>query len=325
MPTAIGTNTLTSLSRHHVIPEVIDATYDTNALTYRMLRGNKRMIAGGTQIEVPVMYKKFTTGGSWGNYDQLDVTPQDTVKNMTWDWKAHYSHVTIGRMDLVKMNSPQAAFNVLRFLFEQAKEDIADKVGTGLWSDGTTNSSKEIDGLKAAVDDGTVSATYAGLTRSSNTWMNATEDSSSTTLTEAVLQTNFAAVKVGGRAPTSIFSRSDQYNRFIALGIGAQRFPVGAAGHDEQLYSPGFTNALFNNVPWIEDSHCFDGPNSSNSSIILLCEDYIYLCVSEDGDMVFEPFQRPHDQFAYVSLLAWIGNLVHQAPARSGKLSAIAA
>jgi hypothetical protein len=324
MATAIGTNTLTSLSRHHIMPDVIDATYDTNALTYRMLRGNKRMIEGGTQIEVPVMYKKYTTGGPWSGYDQVDVTPQDTVKNMVWDWKGHYSHVTIDRFSLVKMNSPQAAFNVLRFLFEQAKEDIADKLGTGLWSDATTNT-EEIDGLKGAVDDGGIASTYAGLTRSSNTWLNSTEDAASSTLTEAILQTNFSAVKVGGRAPTSIFSRSDQYNRFIALGIGSQRFPVGAAGHDEQLYSPGFTNALFNNVPWIEDSHVFDGPNSSNSAIVLLCEDYIYLAVSEDGDMIFEPFQRPHDQFAYVSLMAWIGNLIHQAPARSGKLTNISA
>jgi hypothetical protein len=323
MPTIIGTDVVSSISRRHVVPTIVDQVYARNALFFRLNSANKKRIAGGTHVEVPNMYAELAAGGPYQGYDLLDVSPSDTVKNMGFDIKQHYVPVTVDGLTLAKCNTDLAVVNLLKMLWEQAAMQMADNLGDGVWSDGTNT--KDIVGLKAAVDDGGVASTYAGLTRSSNTWLNCTDDSSTATLTLATLQTLFGNCASGGHTPTSIWSRQEQYNRFIALNVANQRFPTGTAGADQQLLSAGFTNALFNNVPWIIDDKCFDGPNTSNSAIVMLNEDYIELAIFADTDFYMVDFQRPINQDAMTGRLVWYGELMCLAPQTMGKLTNISA
>lgn len=323
MATPIGTNTINSITRRHIMPFIVDNIYNSNAIFYRLYKANKKIVQGGTQIEVPLMYRRFTTGGAYTGYEPLETAPQDTVKNGAWDWKQHYVTVAVDGLTLIKNDSPEAIANYLRFYFAQAEMEMAENLANGIWSDGTV--AKEIDGLEAAVDDGGVATTYAGLLRSANTYLNAQDDSSTATLTMAALQSMFGNVSEGGRHPTIIASRQEQYNRYWALNQPDQQFPIQPSGHDEQLASAGFTNQLFNGVPWIVDSHVFDGPNASNSAIVMLNEDYIHLAVSPRADFYMTPFQEPVNQDAMVSKLLWAGNLIVVNTQRQGKLSALTA
>lgn len=325
MATPVGTALVSSISRRYIMPEVVDAVYNSNVVTFRLLAQSKKLIQGGTQIEVPAMYQAFTNGGPYQGYDLLDVAPNDTVKNLAFDWKQHYVPVSIDRLTLIKLNSPEAVANGIGLLFSQAQMQMADNLGTGVWSDAVTLP-KQIDGIKGAVDAGTITTTYAGLTRSSNTWLNSTVDSTTTTLTAVALQALFMNATQGGRAPTLIASRAMQYNRFNNLGHTNQRFPVAAGGQDVQLASQGFTNVLFNNTPWVVDSHVPDGAtNSSNSDIYMLNEDYFNLVVNSMADMYLEDFQVPVNQDAMVAKVLWAGNLVISNTARQAKITTITA
>jgi hypothetical protein len=305
------------------MPMIVDNVYNSNPIFYRLYKANKKIVQGGTQIEVPLMYRRFSTGGPYSGYQQLEVSPQDTVKNGAWDWKQHYVTVAVDGLTLIKNDSAESIANYLRFYFAQAELEIAENLATGLWSDGSN--AIEIDGLGAAVDDGGVQVSYAGLLRSANTYLNCQDDSTTATLTASALQSLFGNVAEGGRHPTLIVSRQEQYNRFWALNQINQEFPVQPSGHDEQLASAGFTNLMFNGVPWVVDSHCFDGPNVSNSGIIMLNEDYIHLAVSPRADFYMTPFQEPVNQDAMVAKLLWAGNLVVVNTQRQGKLSNISA
>jgi hypothetical protein len=301
MATPIGADTLTALSRRHIMPMIVDNVYNSNPIFFRLYKANKRIIQGGTQIEVPLMYRRFTAGGPYQGYDTLTVAPEDTVKT----------------------DSPDSVANYLKFYVAQAEMEMAENLANGLWSDGTNP--KEIDGLEAAVDDGGVATTYAGLTRSTNTFLNAQDDSTTGTLTATALQSLFGNVAEGGRHPTVIGSRQEQYNRFWALNALNQDFPSQPAGSDVQLASAGFTNQLFNGVPWVVDSHVFDGPNASNSAIVMLNEDYIYMAVSPRADFDLTPFQEPVNQDAMVAKMLWAGNLIVPNTQRQGKMSNVSA
>src|SRR5688572_9423036 len=225
MATPIGTGLVTSISRRFIMPDVVDFVYRSNVVTFRLLSQNKKVVQGGTQIEVPAMYQGFTNGGPYQGYDLLDMSPNDTVKNLAFDWKQQYVPVGIDRLTLIKLNSPEAVANGLGLLFAQAQMEMVDNIGTGVWSDAVTNA-KQIDGPKGAVDAGSVTTVYGGLTRASNTWLNSTVDSSTATLTEASLQSLFTNATEGGRAPTLIASRAMQYNRLQALAASDRQFPV---------------------------------------------------------------------------------------------------
>jgi len=46
---------VTSISRRYIMPDVVDFVYRSNVVTFRLLAQNKKIVQGGTQIEVPAM------------------------------------------------------------------------------------------------------------------------------------------------------------------------------------------------------------------------------------------------------------------------------
>lgn len=324
MATAIGTNMVTALSRRFILPEITDQIYAQIPLAFRLLKQNKRIVRGGTQIEAPLMYQRFAGGGWYSGYDPISVAPSDTIKNGAWDWKQAQVPVAVDGLTLIKTDSPLAVANFLTTQYEQSRMEMAAILAEGFWSNGTTNT-KMPEGLEAAVDDGGVAATYGGITRSTNTWWNSTDDSTSTTLAGSTLNSAFLAASKGGRHPSLIVSRVEQYARYWNLNSINQTYPVQPGGHDEILASAGFTNQLFNNVPWMIDDYCFNGSNASNSAVVMLNEDFIRLCVSPRADFYVQPFQTPVGQDAMVSQLFWAGALLVLNCARQAKLSNLSA
>lgn len=329
MATLIGTNTVTSIARHYIMPTITDNIYASNVLLYRLMKANRRIVRGGTQIEVPLMYQRFNTGGPYSGYEVLNTTPSDTIKNAVFDWKQHYVTWSVDGLTMIKVDSPDAIANFLTLQSQQAYMEMAENLARGLFGGGAASISnyntpyaevKDIDGLQGivgtTVGTNTGNLNYGGLARSSNTWWNSNVQgvSGTATLGMAGLQTAFTRATVGGQHPTLIISRSDQYNRYYALqttgnySVQYQRQPM---GHDELLASAGFTNLLFNNVPWVVDSHVGNGiVDANNSAIYMLNENVLAWVVSPRADFYLKPFDEPVDQDAMVATLLWAGNLV---------------
>lgn len=324
MATAIGTNMVTSIARHYIMPTIVDNVYLSNVLLYRMIKQCKKLVQGGTQFELPVMYGRFATGGSYRGLDVFSTQPSDTVKNAAWDWKQSYVSWSVDGLTLIKTDSPDAIANFLSLQADQAAIEIAEILAVQLFGDGVTDG-KAIDGLAGLVGVGSTigNQTYGGIDRLANTWWNAspTGISATSTLSMASLLTAFTTATVGGQHPTIILSRQDQWNRFYALNtagnysIQYQRQPM---GHDELLANAGFTNLLFNNVPWVVDSHVTDGIVASNSRIYMLNENVFRWVVSPRADFALKPFVEPANQDAMVASILWAGNLLCGAPRLQG-------
>ncbi len=328
MPTAIGANTVTAIARHYIMPTITDNVYSSNVLLWRLLRANKKMVQGGTQIEVPLLYARFNSGGTYRGYQVLNTTPSDTIRNAVFDWKQHYVTWALDGLTLIKTDSPDAIANHMNLLAQQAYMEMAENLAAGLYGNGTTDPN-DIDGFAGAVGNAAVgNATYGGISRSANSWWNSTIDAATATLTFNAMQSQFGLQTVGGQHPTLIVSRQEQYNRGWALnaagGYSVQNVRQ-PSGHDELMASAGFTNMVFNNVPWVVDAKCGDGPSASNSRIYTFNENVLGLVVSPRADFYLEDFQRPVNQDAFVSTLLWAGNLVCMNAKLQGVFTAITA
>jgi hypothetical protein len=165
--------------------------------------------------------------------------------------------------------------------------------------------------------------TYAGLSRSTFTWWQPTITGGSgvgVAMTLAGLQGAFGNQTIGGQHPTIIVSRQDQYNRYWALntpvsGTSAVTYPRQPGGHDELLAQAGFTNLLFNNVPWCVDSHVPDSSTINangltNSLVMMLNENMLGWAVSPRADFYLRPFKEPEDQDGMVAALLFAGNFI---------------
>jgi hypothetical protein len=319
--TPIGTNTVTALSRRLILPRIVDNVYNSNVLFYRWYHANKFVQQGGTQIEQPLMYSRMAAGGSYQGYQLLNVTPSDTIQNAAFPWSQYYTPVTIDGLTLLRADSPLAIADFVATQFKQAEMDMSDNLGAGLWSDGAN--ANDIIGLRQAVDNGTISASYGGIAHSGNTWWNAQIDSTTTTMTLLSLQSLFGSCTSGGRSPTIIFSTQANYNRYWNLNLSPQQFPVQPGGKDMQLAQAGFENLLFNGVPWLVDSHI---PTSgTEGNIFFLNEDYAQIITAARADFHLQDFQTPVNQDAMTALLIWAGQLVISNIQRQGKFTAIAA
>lgn len=329
MATTIGVDTVTAIANRYVVPTITDQVYPANVIFYRLHRANKKMVQGGTQIEVPSMYKRFAAGGAYRGFDPLETTPSDTIKNGALDWKQYYVPWSLSGLTLIQTDSPEAIANLLTLQSQQAFMEMAENLAYGLFQNGVTNP-KELDGIPGFVGNASVGNTsYAGITRSANTWWNATVDATTGTLTLASLHALIMNASRGGQHPTILLTRQEQYNRAWALGIAANAYQVqfqrAPGGHDELLLSAGFTNILVDNIPLVVDPHVDDGPNSSNGRIYALNENTIQLAVSPRADFYVEPFQKPINQDAMVSMILWAGNVFCTAPNLNAVMTNISA
>lgn len=318
MATPIGTNTVTSIARHFIMPQITDEVYASNVLLWRLIMGAKRFVQGGTQIEAPQMYARFNNGGTYSGYDVLNTTPSDTVKNSVWDWKQYYVTWAVDGLTLIRTDSPDSIANYLTLQSQQARMEMAENLAVGLFGDGTTDP-LSIDGLSGVVGTGSSIGNqfYGGLDRTANTWWNSSVQGIAATQTMSLtnLQSAFSAATRGGHHPTLIVSNQDQYNRYWALNAAGTNPSVQYVrqpqGHDALLASAGFTNLLFNNVPWVVDSHVTDNVvGGGNSRVYFLNENFLQWVVSPRADFYLRPFMEPVNQDAMVAAILFAGNLI---------------
>jgi len=312
--TPIGTNVVTSISRRYIMPTIVDNVYNSNPIFFRINK-SKRFIKGGTQIEVPLMYSRFTNGGAYEGLDVLSISPSDTVKNGAWDWRQYYVSVAVDGRTLIKVDSPESIANFIKLQFAQAEMEMAANLGAAIWGANSGGTGKEIDGIDLAVD---ATLPYAGLDPATETWWKSSETATTQYINLNSLNRLFSNASVGGRHPSIIVSQQNAYNEYWNLGTNNQTIWQGPQAYDEQLYAGGFTNLLFNGVPWVTDPNCPDGSNDL-SNVYMLNEDYIYWCVSPRGDMVITDFQEGITQDAMVAKMLFAGNLVVTNRARHAK------
>lgn len=315
MATPIGTNEINSISRRYIYPTLVDNVYRSNLMFFRLNARNKKVLQGGLQIEVPLVYARFAAGGFYQGFDLLDISPSDTVKNAAFDWKQAYVPVSVDGLTLIRADSPEAIVNFLSFYFEQAQTELAEILGAGIWS--TAGATKSVDSIPAAVDNGTLAAVYGGLSRAANPFWQANVTNITPPLALPAIQAMFGTTTEGGRHPTIIVTTQAVYNLYWSLSTGGQAFPVQPGGHDEQLAQNGFTNLIFNGVPVAVDSHV------PASQMFFLNEDYMYLYVNPRADFNMKEFREPVNQDAMTSLILWAGDICFSNLQRQGKLTGV--
>ena len=156
-----------------------DNVYDaTPTLDWFRGGGRIKVVDGGERIRIPVMTGKNNTFKWYSDYEILDVTPQAGLTTAFFNWKQGAVSVSISGNELRQNSGTAKIADLMKEKIRNANNSLADNVATGIFSNGTGSSSKQLTGLAALVDQSPATDTYAQIDPSSNTsWRNKADSS----------------------------------------------------------------------------------------------------------------------------------------------------
>lgn len=337
----MSTNRVLTTTQDKLLSGVVDSVLRGNTFTTRMLTGAKKW--SGEQLKKSIKVTKNTTGSSFSGFDTLSTSATDNRVRLAFDPKFYAINVSIPLDDLSINEVSETKINDLMSTeLQGAANDAADDIGTMLYSDGTGNSNKDIQGLGAIVDDGGSVATYGGQSRATYTTLQAIDTASGGTLTLLKMRTLYNAVSDGSQHPTLIVGDNDVFSFYEQLLQSSERIAKDISLMKKGLEGgTGFSmNGLyFAGTPFLPDRKATSG------YLFMLNENYLdfyalpvamtesikYKTVIEGNDygqpeglgFSFSGWVKSSSQAAIVGKIYLGGNLVSFNPRRHGRLTGI--
>ncbi len=335
-------NVVDTLTLEDIVPHVVDTVLRANTFTTKMLTKTKRFNAA-TQ-DFPIKFQIGTAIQSFIGFDTLPTSFTDTRVLMKYNPRFVEANVALAGTDIVANNTMRKVLDLTKVEMQSRAQDLADGVGTMLWSDGTGNNSKDFLGLAAIVDNGNTVSTIGGLSRSTYPTLQSTVTSAST-LSIATMRTLFNAIADASVVPTRAYTDYPTWALYEQLLLPQEKIwkEVNVApnfkGYD------GFQGLMFAGLEIVPDRKATAG------QMVFLNEDYLdfygldaeldafegskkvdvagklftgnsYNEVSNLG-FYWTGFIKTNNQFAFNSFIILAGNLCTDNPRRHGKLTGV--
>lgn len=347
---SFGNRVLTTTNQK-IMPMVVDTILDSNVLATRLMTKSKKW--AGETMKFPIKYQKNNTGTSFAGFDTFSTSAIDNRVNMAFNPRFYQITCSLP-LDEVSVNaiSETKILDLVSLCMKSAAQDMADDIGTLFYGNGTGNGNKDFNGLGSIVDDGSVVATYGGLSRSTYPTIAATSTASGGTLTLAKMATLYSAVTSGSQKPTLGVTTETVFNLYESLLEPQMRIvksvplmksaggSMGKVDDAEFVVGTGATGLYYKGFPIVADEKCTSG------SLFFLNENFLQwysLPVYDTMPIKYSPVEivgndyegdlgmgfswtdwiKPTNAAAYVSHIYVGGDLVCDNPKRQGKLTGI--
>jgi hypothetical protein len=282
---------VSALTEKHFMPKVHDQIFDSNIVARRLKKGGRyKKTPGGTSIVIPLNYAMASASAWYQGSEDLNITDNDVICAGQVEWAQLHAAVVISGLDRLINAGPQQVLSFVQQKIEIAKKTMMDKLGTGIFSDGTD--SKSIVGLRDWV---ATDQTVAGLSQTTNTWWAGQVDSTTTTFGLSALQTGYTLCCIDNMKPTLGVCTRAILNRLWGALQPQQRFT------DSETASAGFSNIMFNQVPVVFDSYC------PANHFFFLNEDNLGLHYHPERDIKMMPFADVVGNDVQVAQIYWMG------------------
>lgn len=192
-------NVVDTITLEEIVPRVVDTVLRANTFATKMLSKTKRF--GAATMDFPIKYQVGTAIQSFLGFDALPTSFTDTRVLMKYNPRFVAANVALAGTDILANNTAAKVLDLTKVEMQSRAQDLADGLGTMLWSDGTGNSNKDFLGLGAIVDNGNSVASIGGLSRSTYTTLQSTVTAAST-LSLATMRTLYNAIADATVAPT---------------------------------------------------------------------------------------------------------------------------
>lgn len=289
-------------------------------LSFLNRRGQIRSAPGGRVIAEELEYAENSTFKYYSGYEQLDITPSDVISAAEFSWKQAAVVVSASGLETEVQNSgPDAVIPLLNSRIRNAERTMSNNLSTGVYSDGTGTSGKQIGGLQLLVADAPTTGTVGGINRANfSFWQNKTYDFSSASVA-ASATTIQAAMRslwidcMRGTDKTNLITADGTYFEYFWNSLtDIQRV------NRSDRATAGFEELQFVSAPVV-----YDGDSGHPAThMYFLNTDFLHWRPHSRRNMVPLPERSSVDQDAMVVPLIWAGALTCSNASLQGVLKA---
>ncbi len=260
---------LSTTTQNDLAKKVMDVTLKGSFMTMKFLSNPKTW--HGAKMEKTIQTSSPTNGGFFTGLTAFDITPQTTQNVLRFDCSFAYQSVVLAGTDIALNGStPQRSAMLKANSMEESANALAERMGDALMGTGGAN---QPDGLRKIIDNGTVSATYGGLTRASVTQINSTRLSPGlgVAMTYDHLQTVETGSTVSSDVPTLHVTTKALWNRLSDLTPVQQQIQTSQVGYAQATRlgvvqskqangaSVGYNALWYRGSPVVSDEKCPTG------------------------------------------------------------------
>ena len=284
---------------------------------------------GGTDFRVPVQLLENTTVGSYSGADTLDITSQDTDRYALFPIKQNSGSLVITGREKRSNKGESAVYSLLESKTTRLINDLRIELNRQCVSDGTGNSGKDIVGLEAVINTGTL----AGLSAATfPVWQPGRRAASDDRLAiesafgsyvsndaPSAMIKMFNNLTNGGDKPDAIITAQDVFQ------FQEQNLTDGTFGQIHytkiDVGARGFNSLLFKGQPMLFDFAITDG------TMYFLNSRHCQLQRDSEADFAWlnPNMQTPPDQDVWVRNMLVEGNIVTDNRGMLGKFTGVTA
>ena len=257
----------TQVTQDDIAKKVVDGILDGNLITSLFMSNGRKWM--GEKMKKNLKYQKSSAMGWYTGMGNFTTTQQKTRVQMESTPASIYGSVTLPYFEL-SVNKSLPVIQQEALEMESAADDLLDNIGDAFYGDGTSN---QCDGLANIVDDGSVAATYRGLTRSSYDALDADVGTSTGSITLDTLGASIDAATIGSEEPDIIITTKTLWRAIEDLlfpsvsatyGVaGSKRGKInrlGDVGAGQTLTGlAGYTAIYYRGIPIVKDAKCTSG------------------------------------------------------------------
>jgi hypothetical protein len=255
-PTHIPVNwdQMLSTTMHNYRKTLTDNIFNGRPLlNYLNSKGRVRTVNGGVSIVEPLIYAEGEAG-SYSEWQQLTITPQDGISAAQFPWRQLYATIAISGLEEAQNNGKEAAINLLEAKVMQAEETLRNRLSRQLYgTQSAPDPTKDFLSLDALIDNttpvGGIDPATAG-----NGWWKSTETVvgavDATGLEKAMSAAYHTSSDSGSDRVDAIFTGQGVYEFYESTLTPQVRYT------DTKTANLGFMNLLFKQTPVYWDFDC---------------------------------------------------------------------
>lgn len=324
---SLNYDSLTAVTRDKFIPVLVDNIFNSNILTFKMLK-NSEPVASGNKVLQPIEYAKTGSKGFYNGYDVLDTTPQELFTDASYDWVQCHASITYSGREEALNSGSERVIDLISAKVKNAEKSLKDLFGSQLYSDCTgsavtTPADAEKDGFLGLQHIIAEDRDLGGINSTTYTWWDGQVkdagngvtyanmvDSTNAAYIQKVMREMYGKCTIDNDKPDVIITTQICYDAYEESLTAQKRF--GAS--DSALADAGFTNLLYRGTPVVVDDHCPAG------MMFFLNTKYLKFRHHGSRNFAFQGFTKPVNQDASVAHILWLGALTCSNPRMLGKV-----